>query len=363
MAELLTTSERNQKVRLILLAVITVILAGWALKATAMVTMPLALAFFVAVILQPLQEWFEERLPGRLRFLSLILTMLFLLAVLVALAFGVWSSLGLIADKAPTYAEAARDLWDRLQATAQRRNIPLEEAVPPLRELGTRALALLTTGFTRIGVFTLTLLLVFFLVLLMLLETEEWRAKLGQALGTERAEAVVGSLESIEEKVRKFLLIKTLVSALSGVSGGLWLWLLGVDLALLWGLLIFLLNYIPHIGSIIGVFPPSVVALLQFGPGWALLAIAGLTVIEQVLGNFVDPRLEGRTLAISPIVVLLSIVFWGWVWGIVGALIGVLLTASLIIVCDHVPSLRPIAHLLSRPTRGQIPDKGLGEAS
>lgn len=348
MAELQTLSERYQRIRLILLGIITVILTGWALKATYFVTMPLALAFFVAVVLQPVQKGLMRRLPGRLRFLSLLLTMLLLLAVLLLLAYGVWSSVGLITDEAPSYADAARDFWARMQALADRHDIPLQQALPPLTELGSRALSLLTAGFTRLWVFTFTLLLVFFLVLLMLLETEEWRTKLNQALSPERADQVLASLESIEEKVRKFLLIKTLVSALSGISGGLWLWLLGVDFALLWGMLIFLLNYIPHIGSILGVFPPSIVALLQFGPGGAILAIAGLTAIEQFLGNFVDPRLEGRTLAISPIVVLVSIIFWGWVWGVVGALIGVLLTATLVIVCDHVPPLRPVAVLLSR---------------
>ena len=108
------------------------------------------------------------------------------------------------------------------------------------------------------------------------------------------------------------------------------------------------LNYIPYIGSTIAVFAAAVIALLQFGLGYALVAISGLVVIQQLLGNVVDPRLAGRSLEISPIVVLVSIVFWGWVWGLVGTLIGVLLTATLVIVFEHIPALRPVAVLLSR---------------
>jgi len=355
MAKPLTEYERYQKVLVGLVAVIAIILTGWALKGTYLVTMPLALAFFVAVILHPLQDWLNRQLPDRLRFLSLLLTMLCLLAVLLLLAYAGWYAVGLAMEKAPGYTEAAQEVLARLQAWAARQEFPLEQALPPLGALLSRTIGLLTTGFTDLWLFALMLILFFFLVLLMLLEAEEWRTKLKEGMGPARAATVLSTMGSIEEKVRKFLLIKTLISALSGTAAGLWLWLLGVDFALLWAVLIFLLNYIPNVGSIIGIFPPSITALLQFGPGAALLAIIGLTAIEQVLGNFVDPRLEGRTLSISPIVVLVSIVFWGWVWGIIGALIGVLLTATLIIICDHIPVLRPVAFMLSRPTEGEIP--------
>ncbi len=362
MSEPPTPLERYQRIRVILLAVVTVILAGWALKGTYAVTMPLALAFFVAVLLRPMQEWLLRRLPGPLRFLSVIVTMLFLLVAVLILAYAVWYSVGLALEKAPGYVVAGQELWQRLQDWAASHDIPLQVALPPIGELISRTLGFLTTGFTGLWLFLLMLVLFFFLVLLMLLETAEWRIKLEQAFGADRAAIILETLASVDEKVRKFLLIKTLVSALSGTAGGLWLWFLNVDFALLWGLLIFLLNYIPNIGSIIGIIPPSVVALLQFGPSGGLLAIVGLTAIEQVLGNFVDPRLEGRTLAISPLVVLVSIVFWGWVWGFVGALIGVLLTATLIIVCDHIPALRPVAFLLSRPASGEIPSESGEEA-
>ena len=353
MAQPPTSAEAYQRTRTVLLAVITAILSGWALKATYMVTMPLVLAFFAVIVLRPLQLWLIDRLPGTPRLLSLVLTMLLLVAVLLSFAYALWYSLGLVLAKAPGYADAAQDLWRELREWARRQELPLQEALLPIREVLGRALALFTTGFTNLWLFTLMLVLFVFLVLLMLLESEEWYAKLDQALGERRAATVLETLASVETKIRRFLLIKILISALSGTAAGVWLWLLDVDFVLLWALMIFLLNFIPNIGSIVGVFPPSIVALLQFGPGWALIVFLGLAAIEQLLGNLVDPRLEGRTLSISPLVVLVSILFWGWVWGVVGALIGVLLTSTLVIIFGNIPSLRPIALLLSRAAPGE----------
>lgn len=218
----------------------------------------------------------------------------------------------------------------------------------PLRNLYGPALSWVTSGFGYLWLLMAMLLLVFFLVLLMLIEAGEWRKTMTAGLDETRVQTIMATTAKASEQVRRFLVVKTLVSALTGASSGLWLWLLGVDFALLWGIVIFLLNYIPYIGSTIAVVPATVIALLQFGPGWALVTIAGLIVIQQLLGNVVDPRLTGRSLAISPLVVLVSIVFWGWVWGLAGMLIGVLLTATIVIVFDHIPALRPLAILLSR---------------
>lgn len=151
----------------------------------------------------------------------------------------------------------------------------------------------------------------------------------------------------VAEKVRWFMVIRTVVGIVSGVLATTWLWLLGVDFAVFWGVLFFLLNYVPNIGSIIAGIPPTVLAFVQLGFGWGLLAGGGLIVMEQVMGNFLDPRLQGRTLNVSSLVVLLSVLFWGWIWGVPGALIAVPLTVTLILICANTAALRPIAVLLS----------------
>lgn len=341
-------ADRGRRTIIALLTVVAVILTGWALKMTYVVTMPLTLAFFVTLILRPLQRRLNAWLPRPLHWLSIVVCMAVFLAVIAALLVSVWLSLSMVGAKAPVYADAAEQLWAQLQTLAERHATHVEMLTEPLRNLTGPALGWLTTGIGYLWLLVAMLLLVFFLMLLMLIEADEWRDKMAAGLGEIRAQAIMETIYAASEQVRRFLVVKTLVSAVTGASSGLWLWLLGVDFALLWGILIFLLNYIPYIGSTIAVFPAAIIALLQFGPGYALLVLGGLVVIQQLLGNVVDPRLAGRSLEISPIVVLVSIVFWGWVWGLAGTLIGVLLTATLVIVFEHIPALRPLAVLLSR---------------
>jgi AI-2 transport protein TqsA len=126
-----------------------------------------------------------------------------------------------------------------------------------------------------------------------------------------------------------------------------------VALAFVWGFLHFLLNFVPNIGSIIAGGAATLFALSQLGLVWGLVVGAGLLVIEQTIGNFLDPKLQGRALEISPLVVLVAVVFWTWAWGPAGALLAMPLTVTLLVTCAHVPALRPVALLLSRTTDEQ----------
>ncbi len=147
--------------------------------------------------------------------------------------------------------------------------------------------------------------------------------------------------------MRQYLFIRTVLGAVSAVAAGAWLLILDVDLVLVWVVLTFALNYIPNIGSIIAVFPPSLMALLQHGPTYGLLTLGGLTVFEQVIGNFIDPRMQGRRLRVSPVVVLVALLFWSWMWGPVGALLAVPMTVLLLAAAAHVPRLRPFTTILA----------------
>jgi AI-2 transport protein TqsA len=228
---------------------------------------------------------------------------------------------------------------------AETRNLPLTDLGlngESLRALGERLL----TGLTSLGTVSLFALLIFFFTLLMLLEARAWRRKTAAALKASGTHAVLDVVASIGHKVRQYLLIRTLAGLISGVAAGLWLWLLGVDFALLWALLFFLLNYVPNIGSLIAGIPPAILAFVQLGFGWAVLAAAGLVAIEQIIGNYVDPRLQGRALNISSLVVLVSVILWGWIWGVAGTLLAVPMTVLIISACERVPALQPIAIMM-----------------
>ena len=153
--------------------------------------------------------------------------------------------------------------------------------------------------------------------------------------------------------LNKYLAIKTLVSAATGVIAALWLLYLGVDFPLVLGLLAFLLNYIPTLGSIIAAVPAVILAFMQFGPGMAGITALGYVAMNVGLGNVLEPRLQGRGLGLSPMVVFLSLIFWGWLLGLVGILLAIPLTMTAKLAFEETPRYQWLAILLGpeRPAR------------
>jgi predicted PurR-regulated permease PerM len=147
-------------------------------------------------------------------------------------------------------------------------------------------------------------------------------------------------------EIQKYLGLKTAISALTGLLIGGWVALLGLDFALTWGFLAFLLNFIPNIGSIIAAIPAVLLALVQLGPAQAVLVAVGFIVVNVVLGNLVEPQLMGRTLGMSTLVIFLSLVFWGWLWGPVGMFLSVPLTMILKISMENSRHLKSVAMML-----------------
>ena len=151
---------------------------------------------------------------------------------------------------------------------------------------------------------------------------------------------------------------------MTGFGSYLILIMVGVDFAAFWGFLIFLLNYIPTIGSLLGVVFPSVLALVQFGTYTEPLIVLGAcSAIQMTIGNFIEPRAMGSTLNVSPLVVILSLVVWGTIWGVVGMFLSVPITVALIIIFASFPATRPIAIILSRDGQVDVPANAGGEAS
>jgi predicted PurR-regulated permease PerM len=154
------------------------------------------------------------------------------------------------------------------------------------------------------------------------------------------------NLSQITLQVQRYLAMKTLISLVTAVCVTVWTSILGLDFAFVWGLLAFLLNYIPSIGSIIAAVPAVLFTLVQYGVGTAVLVAIGYVVINVVLGNIVEPNVMGRTLGLSTLVVFRSLVFWGWVWGPMGMLLSVPLTMIVKIFLENSDDLRWMAVLL-----------------
>ncbi|MEM7593100.1 MAG: AI-2E family transporter [Cyanobacteria bacterium P01_A01_bin.83] len=197
-----------------------------------------------------------------------------------------------------------------------------------------------------LSVVSLTVLTVSLLVLL-LLEIPQYRQKIQRAFSSRTGDHIITAVGNTSEKLRRYLLVMTLTSILTGVLTTIWCFIVGIDLAFVWGIIGFILNYIPTLGSIVAVIPPTLIALLFNEVGRAVATLIGLAAIQVIMGNFVDPKVQGKTLQLSPFVALFSISFWGWVWGIPGAILGVPMTISIILFCQEFKITKGVAILLS----------------
>ena len=202
--------------------------------------------------------------------------------------------------------------------------------------------------------FVLTIVFLMF----MMLEAPTLDDKINKAFGR-NSERVRKILSSISEQVSQYLSTLTLISFATGLCAWLVLALLEVKLAAGWGVLTFLLNFIPTVGSIIATIPPVVMAIIQFSPGLfkPLLVLLLLTAIQQIIGNFITPKVMGDKLGVSPVVILLSLLLWTMIWGIPGALLSTPIISIIKIVCENIPALRTIAILIgSGESLRKIPD-------
>ncbi|MEM7349059.1 MAG: AI-2E family transporter, partial [Chloroflexota bacterium] len=159
-------------------------------------------------------------------------------------------------------------------------------------------------------------------------------------------------LRRFTQAIRNYLVLKTWISLGTGLCVTIWLMILGIDFPILWGLLAFLLNYISNIGSVIAALPVVLLGAVQSGLVGALLVAFGYIVINTIIGNLIEPRLMGRGLQLSPLVIFLSLLFWGWVLGTVGALLSVPLTMAVKIALESSEDTRWLASLLDEETGG-----------
>ena len=181
-----------------------------------------------------------------------------------------------------------------------------------------------------------------------LAEREAFTKRLVSQLGMEKSDPVLKSMQQINDAVQQYLGLKSLVSFLTGAIVTIILTVAGVDFALLWGVLTFVLNFIPNIGSIVATLPPIAITLFQSGSITKTVIVTVLLVCVQFLvGSILEPRLLGRGLNLSPLVVVFSLIFWGWLWGIPGMLLSVPLTAAIRIGMEQIDATKTVAVLIS----------------
>lgn len=351
----LEVQTRVARISLGLLIAITTVMVGMAIKSLYIVLVPFTFAFFFTVLVQPVQEGINDRLSPRFRWVGTLAAMGSFVAGLAAMVASIWWSIQLLSRRGPEYREKFSGYWDQAQTWLRERNVPLPEEftngpfdLPPFVY---DYIGMAMRSFWSVMAFSVV---VFFLMLLLLVEMREWKRKSLEAFQGPVTKNLAETIGAISEMLRRFFYVRAFISFISAVVEGIWIWVLGVEFAFVWALLFFVLNFVPNIGSVIAAIPPVLLAFVQYGPVWGLVLAVGLLVIEQFIANYIDPRIQGKVLSISPFVVLLSILFWAWAWGIAGAFIAVPVTITIMIVCSHVPALQPVAILMTRPGNDRI---------
>ncbi len=329
-----------------------VIAAG--LKIAAPLLVPFLLAAFFTTITAPLvAALMRRRWP---RGLAVLAGVLVDLLVLLGLGTMVGGSINAFLGRVPQYQARLTALLSELARWLQTHGVPqadparLAELVRPGDVVGVVAeLVRSATGMVS------NVVLVLLFVVFMLFEATGMRDKLARALQDERT---ANHYAEAAREINTYMLVKAGASAVTGLLVFLWVWLLGVELPALWGLLAFLLNFIPTIGSIVAAIPPVMLALLDQGLGVSLAVLSGYLAVNFAIGNFLEPRVLGRALGISPLVVVTSVIGWGWLLGPVGAFLSVPLTMMVKVFLSHTEDLRWAAVLLepvAPPDRATVP--------
>ncbi len=337
---------------LVAAASLIIVIAG--LRAAAPLILPFLIAVFLAVISVPFLNWLlVKKVPKPLAVLSTILAAVGVIAVL---ALVVGRSVNEFTAAAPRYQARLQELFESVIDFANRRGLPTTEWAT-LDLIPSEVFTYVGGALSAVTSFASNTFLVLLTVIFILFEVTGFNAKLRVAFGKETN---FDQLSRMTEQVQHYLVIKTAISAATGLLVGIWVAALGLDFALLWGLVAFLFNFIPNLGSIIAAVPVVLLALVQpgLGPGSAVVIAAGYIVINLIFGTFLEPTLMGRRLGLSTMVVFISLVFWGWVWGPIGMLFSVPLTMVIKIALENTKEFRWVAIMLdANPSETPAPPK------
>ncbi len=334
------------KIAIPFLGILTLIAVGTVLKLAQSVVLPLIIAWLLSYILGPMINALARRkVPTAL---ATTFTLLILFVALYVLGGFIYGRVLVIASEYAKYEEILRTMInDVTQKWEYGRELVQQLDLTTL--IGTQIAKAVGSGIS----FAWNLILVIIFLIFLLLGKPYFKFKLLKAMPENEAGRVDAIVSAIAGQLSRYLSVQCLISFATGFFVWLALRIIGVDFAITWGMLAFFLNFIPTIGSIAASIPPILLALVQFyslesGPNFGPAIAAGISLltIQMVIGNGVAPKVMGDKLNLSPVVVLLSLIFWGWLWGITGALLSVPIASAIKIVCENIEPLRPISVMM-----------------
>lgn len=339
---------RNEQVWLAVgsLMVLATVALAFALAYTRDVMIPFVLAIFITTVVAPFFDYQVTRLRFP-RWVAVVTTLLIVAVLMSLLSLAFVAAFQAMIGVAQNYGRQVGDLSERVFEGLQSRHIQIDQAkVVALIEDRVPLYVTQSAGLLM-GVISHTLLVIIFVVFLL--------------FGRDSHKRRTGIMADIERTFREYLVEMTIISTLTATLVGCVLWMLGLPMAWLFAFLVFILTYIPNVGGIISTLLPIPIAFAAFENPWMIVAVVAIpAAIHAVIGNLVAPRLMAHGLELHPVTILLSLAFWGLLWGIVGMFLAVPIMAMLRIVLAEFETTRPLAELLSGrlPGRGEV--KALG---
>lgn len=343
-------SDKKNKALTIVASLLIIVITFIILKELKTILVPFFIAVIISFVFEPLYEFLKKkRVPSAV---AIILILLIIIAIANITSVFIFTSINTFSADLPRYEEKFRSMIVSMfhylkfsDADIQNMNESLK--IKNLLMQGSITAALTGLFSSIIGIFGDFVLILFYVVFI-ISEIGSIRQRIKRAYSAERASKIQEILTETFADVKKYIVGKTLVNLFQSVVFGIILWAFGVDFYLVWAFLCFIAHYVPNIGSLIATILPGLIALLQFDNiVTPLIIIILLILVQNVIGNVLEPKYLGDQLDLSPLLLLFSLIFWGYVWGVVGMILSVPIMSMLKIVLSKFESTKSIAILMS----------------
>ncbi len=327
---------------LIVSAALVVVIAG--MKFAAAILVPFLLSIFIAVICFPLMSSLQQK--GFPKGIALTIVMLLVVLIGFLLTILIGSSITDFSKSMPQYQQQISQEWVGVLLWLSNHGVSVTDSIKEIAD-PSAAVGLVSAILKGFGNVLTNSFLIILTVVFILIETAGLTQKIIMLKASDSSESDNKLFAQVfVEKLRNYMSMKTIISIVTGIIIASALWLIGVDYPVLWGVLAFMLNFVPNIGSIIAAVPAVLLTTVQLGFSSAMLVAAVYLVVNIFIGSVVEPRYMGKGLGLSTLVVFVSLVFWGWVLGPVGMLLSVPLTITVKLALDSKPETQWMGHLL-----------------
>ena len=330
-------NDARGKLVIYLVAMASIFLILFGIRGSASVINPILLATVITITVLPIPSRLTKRgMPG---WLALVLSILLVVFILGLVMVTVFFSVTKLSTELPTYmASASQQAAEDLSTTEGTETSTQVELVST--SIGPIAQSMLSSLLDVLVAFGLSLVIFFFMISAALSLPTPSR------MGLDPTNPTIGRVASLTEDVRKYMTVLTGINFLVGLGDTVFLLIMGVDYALLWGLLAWFMGYIPSVGFIIALIPPVLMAYAMYGLNTAVIVLIGYILINGGVQNFIQPKIMGKSLSISPVVVFVGLFIWGYLLGGIGAILAVPMTLLVLIIMENFEGTRPIAILM-----------------